>query len=139
VTTGVYTDDIDTAFRESLLKSAGMLAVVWCCCGHRQRGQQEPAPHHRRRSRVRGRSHAHHCRGRPQRGRQGACLRPAQHPVLGEEHAAARWPKPSAKSATAPTPSPPRRARSPAAIWTCRRAPNRRPARWRKPPRRWKN
>jgi methyl-accepting chemotaxis protein len=49
VTTGVYIDDIDTAFRESLLKSAGMLAVVWWCCGHRQRGQQEPAPHHRRR------------------------------------------------------------------------------------------
>ena len=45
----------------------------------------------------------------------------------------------SAKCAAAPTPSPPPRAKSAPATSTCRAAPSSRPARWKKPPRRWKN
>jgi methyl-accepting chemotaxis protein len=40
---------------------------------------------------------------------------------------------------SAPTPSPPPPTKSPPGIWTCRSAPRNKPARWRKPLRRWKN
>jgi methyl-accepting chemotaxis protein len=116
--TGVYTDDIDTAFRESLLVSAGWLALVcvllWVVVSlvnkslrHTIGGDPEYVGEVTRTIAEGDLSVDVRCTSRT-----------AQHPALGEEHAAARWPKPSAKSATAPTPSPPRRAKSPAAIWT---------------------
>jgi methyl-accepting chemotaxis protein len=47
----------------------------------------------------------------------------------------ASWPM----CAAGPRPSPPPRPRLPAATWTSRRAPNSRPAHWKKRRRRWKN
>jgi methyl-accepting chemotaxis protein len=137
--TGVYTDDIDTAFRESLLVSAGWLALVcvllWVVVS------------------LVNKSLRHTIGGDPEyvgevtrtiaegdlsvdvkvhESDQGSIL----HSVKSMQQRAAETIREIRHSAdTIATAS----GEIASGNMDCRRAPNRRPARWRKRPRRWKN
>jgi methyl-accepting chemotaxis protein len=85
IVVGVYMDDIDAAFRQSLLTSLGVLLLVRAA-GRRRRGHQpQPAPCAGRRPRICGRSGGKDREQRPEQQRARmrttatACCTPEDH------------------------------------------------------------
>jgi methyl-accepting chemotaxis protein len=86
IVVGVYMDDIDAAFRQSLLTSLGVLLLVRAA-GRRRRGHQpQPAPCAGRRPRICGRSGGK-IANNDLSSSVHACERPPQRAVRHEDHA----------------------------------------------------